>query len=278
MITQRIIRRLRTYARELYGPLLFVGMLTAFGISGIAQEAAKPTQDHPATPPAEKSVNPNSDDSGAPSAQDPANSQEHATTAAPDSASPTTPDSVDAPPQNGTAPDPDASLPDASIPMEDSSSPSTSDRDSTTADPSTAPDGTEAGKDPANPTSAAPRATTPSTAVEDNPNKKNSDQTASQAGQPSKPAVQDEKSTSQAGAEKPSNPAHDTGPKDAATLKAEERQAKIVSDTKKLYDMVQDLKAEVAKSNKDTLSLSVVKKAAEIEKLAKSLKEQMRTE
>jgi hypothetical protein len=38
----------------------------------------------------------------------------------------------------------------------------------------------------------------------------------------------------------------------------------------------QELKAEVAKSNKDTLSLAVVKKAAEVEKLAKSLKERMR--
>ena len=37
-----------------------------------------------------------------------------------------------------------------------------------------------------------------------------------------------------------------------------------------------ELKEEVSKSNKDTLSIDVVKKAAEIEKLAKSVKDRMR--
>jgi len=40
--------------------------------------------------------------------------------------------------------------------------------------------------------------------------------------------------------------------------------------------MALDLKVEVDKSNKDTLSLSVVKQAAEVEKLAKLLKQEMR--
>jgi len=56
------------------------------------------------------------------------------------------------------------------------------------------------------------------------------------------------------------------------------RQAQIAADTEKLYQMAQELKAEVAKSNKDILSIAVVKKADEIEKLAKSLKERMRSE
>jgi hypothetical protein len=56
------------------------------------------------------------------------------------------------------------------------------------------------------------------------------------------------------------------------------RQAQIAADTERLYKMAQELKAEVAKSNKDILSVAVVKKADEIEKLAKSLKERMRTE
>ncbi len=56
------------------------------------------------------------------------------------------------------------------------------------------------------------------------------------------------------------------------------RQAQLIADTNKLYQLAQELQAEVAKSSKNTLSLSVVKKAAEVEKLAKSLKERMKTE
>ena len=58
----------------------------------------------------------------------------------------------------------------------------------------------------------------------------------------------------------------------------EARQAQLVADTNKLYQLAQELQAEVAKSNKNTLSLAVVKKAAEVEKLAKSLKERMKPE
>jgi len=57
---------------------------------------------------------------------------------------------------------------------------------------------------------------------------------------------------------------------------AEQRQAQLEADTARLYQLTQELKAEVAKSNKDTLSVSVIKKAEEIEKLAKSLKERAR--
>ena len=59
---------------------------------------------------------------------------------------------------------------------------------------------------------------------------------------------------------------------------AEVRKAQILEDTNRLYRMAEELKAEVAKSNKDILSVAVVKKADEIEKLAKSLKERMRNE
>jgi hypothetical protein len=53
------------------------------------------------------------------------------------------------------------------------------------------------------------------------------------------------------------------------------RQAQIVADSEKLLKLSQELKAEVAKSNKDTLSIAVIKKAEEVEKLAKTLKEEM---
>jgi hypothetical protein len=86
-------------------------------------------------------------------------------------------------------------------------------------------------------------------------------------------------STAAPAAQKPDGPGAKT---DAVAPKpmtpAEERQAQLVADTNKLYQLAQDLQAEVAKSSKNTLSLAVVKKAAEVEKLAKSLKERMKTE
>jgi hypothetical protein len=54
------------------------------------------------------------------------------------------------------------------------------------------------------------------------------------------------------------------------------RQQEIVDDTARLLQLSQELKAEVDKSTKNTLSVSVVKKAEEIEKLAKSVKLKMR--
>lgn len=56
------------------------------------------------------------------------------------------------------------------------------------------------------------------------------------------------------------------------------RQAQLVADTAKLFQLAQELQAEVAKSGKNTLSISVMKKAAEVEKLARSLKERMRNQ
>ena len=58
----------------------------------------------------------------------------------------------------------------------------------------------------------------------------------------------------------------------------EARDAKIASDAEKLYQMALDLKVEVDKSTKDTVSLSIAKRAAELEKLAKSLKQEMRAD
>ncbi|MGH9588353.1 MAG: hypothetical protein ACRD3F_15490 [Acidobacteriaceae bacterium] len=55
-----------------------------------------------------------------------------------------------------------------------------------------------------------------------------------------------------------------------------ERQKKIVSDTAKLLAMAKKLNDEVSQSSKNELSIDVVKQAAQIEKLAKSIKEKMR--
>lgn len=55
-----------------------------------------------------------------------------------------------------------------------------------------------------------------------------------------------------------------------------DRQKQLEQDTDKLLTLAKELKDEVDKSNKDTLSVDVVKKAAAIEKLAKSVKDRMR--
>lgn len=57
---------------------------------------------------------------------------------------------------------------------------------------------------------------------------------------------------------------------------AKERVAAIKSDTDKLLKLSTELKAYVDKSNENVLSLDVIKKADEIEKLAKSVKDKMR--
>jgi hypothetical protein len=54
------------------------------------------------------------------------------------------------------------------------------------------------------------------------------------------------------------------------------RQKEIIDDTEHLLDLAKQLKDAVDKSSKDQLSLAVVNEAAEIEKLAKVVKEKMR--
>ncbi len=55
------------------------------------------------------------------------------------------------------------------------------------------------------------------------------------------------------------------------------RKREIADDSAKLLKLAADLKAEVDKTNKDTLSLAVIRKADEIEKLAHDVKERMKT-
>jgi predicted TIM-barrel fold metal-dependent hydrolase len=56
-----------------------------------------------------------------------------------------------------------------------------------------------------------------------------------------------------------------------------ERQAQLQRDTDHLLKLANELKQYVDKSNEHTLSLDVVKKAEEIEKLAHSVKEKMKS-
>lgn len=59
-------------------------------------------------------------------------------------------------------------------------------------------------------------------------------------------------------------------------LRNTDRQKRLVADTEKLLALATDLKQQVDKSTKDTLSVDVIKKADEIEKLAHSVKERMK--
>jgi hypothetical protein len=61
-----------------------------------------------------------------------------------------------------------------------------------------------------------------------------------------------------------------------ARARSSERQLRLVADTDKLLALATELKQEVSKTNKDVLSVDVVKKADEIEKLAHSVKERMK--
>jgi len=55
-----------------------------------------------------------------------------------------------------------------------------------------------------------------------------------------------------------------------------ERKKQIADDSARLLKLATDLKAEVDKTTKDTLSLSVIRKADEIERLAHNVKEKMK--
>ncbi len=57
---------------------------------------------------------------------------------------------------------------------------------------------------------------------------------------------------------------------------AEQRKEQIATDTARLQQLAAELKIEMDKSSKDTLSLTVVRKAAEIEKLAHKVRDEIR--
>lgn len=61
-----------------------------------------------------------------------------------------------------------------------------------------------------------------------------------------------------------------------AKARNNDRQRRLVSDTEKLLALATSLHEDVAKTDKNVLSLDVVKRADEIEKLAHSVKERMK--
>lgn len=57
---------------------------------------------------------------------------------------------------------------------------------------------------------------------------------------------------------------------------AQQHSAQLAADTAHLQALAADLKAAMDKSTKDTLSLNVIKKAQEVEKLAHKVRDEMR--
>jgi hypothetical protein len=55
-----------------------------------------------------------------------------------------------------------------------------------------------------------------------------------------------------------------------------ERQKRLVADTDKLLALATELKQDMDKTNKNVLSIEVIRKADQIEKLAHSVKERMK--
>ena len=59
-------------------------------------------------------------------------------------------------------------------------------------------------------------------------------------------------------------------------FRSKDRQKQLLRDTDELLQLATELKAEVNKTNENVLSIDVMRKADEIEKLAKSVKNQMK--
>jgi hypothetical protein len=64
--------------------------------------------------------------------------------------------------------------------------------------------------------------------------------------------------------------------KEMAKKANEDRQAQLKRDTENLFKLATELKQYVDKTNENTLSINVIRKADEIEKLAHSVKEKMK--
>jgi hypothetical protein len=74
----------------------------------------------------------------------------------------------------------------------------------------------------------------------------------------------------------PADPTRERIEKEMARKANEERQAQLRRDTDRLFKLATELKTSVDKSNQNMLSVDVIKKAEEIEKLAHSVKEKMK--
>jgi hypothetical protein len=72
------------------------------------------------------------------------------------------------------------------------------------------------------------------------------------------------------------NPMRDRMQENAAKSRNNERHKRLVDDTAKLLELSNELKSDVDKSTKDELSVQVIQKAAQIEKLAHDVQARMK--
>jgi hypothetical protein len=77
-------------------------------------------------------------------------------------------------------------------------------------------------------------------------------------------------------AQTPDNSQSTTANMSPQELANQQRKDQLAADTAKLLQLANELKAEMDKSTKDTLSLSVVKKAEQVEKLAHKVRDEMK--
>ena len=84
--------------------------------------------------------------------------------------------------------------------------------------------------------------------------------------------------TAGAPGQSPAQDPPDDPPAQAAPLvpAADPAQEQLQKDTEHLLQLAQELKQEVAKAGSNTLSLAALRKADEVQKLAKNLKEKMK--
>lgn len=81
----------------------------------------------------------------------------------------------------------------------------------------------------------------------------------------------------QFGARRNQSPDEAQREREQARARNKERQEKLKADTEKLLQLATELKQYVDKTNENILSIEVIKKTDEIEKLAKSVREKMKT-
>jgi predicted TIM-barrel fold metal-dependent hydrolase len=100
--------------------------------------------------------------------------------------------------------------------------------------------------------------------------------------QPSAHAVKQQSSSQQQeidpqfGRERQKDPTAEKLERDREKALNKQRQTSLQKDTDRLLQLATELKQNVDKSNEHTLSLDVIKKAEEIEKLAKQVKDKMK--
>ena len=76
----------------------------------------------------------------------------------------------------------------------------------------------------------------------------------------------------------PRDPTLEKMKKNAEKQRNQQRQSALKKDTDQLFQLATDLKKAVDSSNENVLSVEVIRKTEQIEKLAKSVREKMKAE